>query len=355
MSRPARQYGNMSETNMTSDDQVQHKRALVVPELPERVLDTYARLWQLEIWLRQLVYLELRALAGDDWVSKVRGAEKPKEADKRLTYMPTPEEDPLSYAQFSELCRIISEEWRLFEHFLPPKSIWAAKLEEVTQVRHRVAHFRAGHRDDLDRVVQLLRDIDHGFWRFCTSYNDSHPVLPASDDPVVEHFLHLDPFPWGPIGDGAWARYGIADPGARLAVTVEALCHPWASWSTPVAGKQGLIYDVEISARLNQAFHYRRFLQRTSSLHKHIIHICLDNLARVVRVTIPACLGPDEVIRIVERTITASQYCLGPYGPQDSDDDSVQKLANASPEYVLGPENPLTFLAPDMPCSFFGV
>ena len=48
-------------------------------------------------------HIELRALAGDSWTSKIRGAEKPKETDKRLSHMPTPEEDPLSYAQFSEL------------------------------------------------------------------------------------------------------------------------------------------------------------------------------------------------------------------------------------------------------------
>ena len=332
-----------------------HRREPTVSELPERVLDTYARLWQFETWLRRLVYIELRALAGDNWTSKIHGTEGPKEADKRLTHMPTPEEDPLSYAQFKELCRVILDEWRLFEPFLPPRSIWEAKLEEIIQVRHRVAHFRTGHRDDLERVVQLLRDIDHGFWHFCTSYNDAQPVLPPSEDQVVGHFLHLDPFPWGHTSDGAWVRCGIADPEAHLGVTIEVLCRPWASWSTPVAGKEGLVYDVMVSARRNQAFDYRRFLQSTSSLHRHMIHICLDSLALAVRVTIPALLGTDEVIRIVERIVTTSRYCLAPSSLRDPSDDSVQKLANLWPEHVLGPENPLTFLAPDMPCSFFRV
>lgn len=30
-------------------------------------------------------------------------------------------------------------------------------------------------------------------------------------------------------------------------------------------------------------------------------------------------------------------------------------LADRWPEYVIGSSNPLTFLAPSMPCSFFGV
>ena len=85
---------------MKPDDPARHTSEVTVPELPQRVLNTYARLWQLETWLRRLVYIELRALAGDRWVSKIRGAEKPKETDKRLSHMPTPEEDPLSYRTF---------------------------------------------------------------------------------------------------------------------------------------------------------------------------------------------------------------------------------------------------------------
>ena len=56
-----------------------------------------------------------------------------------------------------------------------------------------MAHFRLGHEDDLARALQLLRDLDRGFWTFCTSYNDAQPILPASNDPVVQHFLDLDP------------------------------------------------------------------------------------------------------------------------------------------------------------------
>ena len=325
-----------------------------VPELPERVLHTYSRLWQLETWLRRLVYIELRALAGDDWQMKIRGAEKPLEADKRLTHMPTPESDPLSYVQFSELRRIISDDWWIFEPFLPPKSLWEAKLEEIAQIRHRGAHFRIGHHDDLQRVVQLLRDLDDGFWRFCSSYNDHHPVLPQSDDPVVSHFLHLDPFPWGEVGDGKWARTGIAGPEIRFAVTVEVLRRPWACWSTPAAGTQGLLYDVMVYARHQSHLDYRRLLQCTSRFHQQLAHICLDRIGKSIRVTIPAVLGAGCIIPIVQGFYDASLYCLVS-GLSQQGDDAVQTFAGAWPAYVLGPDNPLTFLAPDMPCSFFGV
>jgi len=267
--------------------------------------------------------------------------------------MPTAERDPLSYVQLSELRRIISDDWSLFEPFLPPKPIWEAKLEEISQIRHRIAHFRTGHHDDLQRVVQLLRDLDHGFWRFCTSYNDPHPILPQSDDPVESHFLDLDPFPWGEVSDGKWARTGIADPEARFGVMVEVLCRPWAVWSTPAAGKPGLLYDVTIHARQQSHLDYRRLIDSTSRLHEHLVHVCLDSLAKSVRVTIPAILGADRVIQIVERLHEASLYCLVS-GLSRPDADAVQRFADSLPEYVIGPENPLAFLAPDMPCSFFG-
>jgi hypothetical protein len=344
----------MSDTPKKPDKATEVCPHSLVPELPEGVLHTYSRLWQLETWLRRLVYIELRALAGDDWRLKIRGAEKPWEADKRLTHMPTPESDPLSYVQLSELRRIISDDWRLFEPFLPPKSIWEAKLEEIGQIRHRIAHFRRGHNDDLQRVVQFLRDVDHGFWRFCTLYNDPHPILPQSDDPVESHFLHLDPFPWGEVSDGKWARTGIADPEARFGLTVEVLCRPWASWSTPAAGKPGLLYDLMIQARQQRHLDYRRLLESTSRVHEYLVHICLDSMANSIRVTIPAVLGAERVIQIVERLHEASLYCLVP-GLSEPRADAVQSLADSWPEYVLGPENPLTFLAPDMPCSFFGV
>ncbi len=343
----------MSEAPQKSDKATEASSHSLVRELSERVLDTYARLWQLETWLRRLVYVELRALTGDEWRRKIRGAEKPLEADKRLTHMPTPENDPLSYVHFSEIRRIISDDWRLFESFLPPKSIWEAKLEEVAQIRHRIAHFRRGHHDDLQRVVQLLRDLDDGFWRFCTSYNDPHPILPQSEDPVESHFLHLDPFPWGEVSEGKWARTGIADPEARFAMTVEVLCRPWASWSTPAAANPGLLYDVMVHARQQRHLDYPRLLESTSRLHEHIVHICLDSMAQSIRVTIPAVLGAERVIQIVNRLHEASLYCLAS-GLSEPRSDAVQRLADSWPEYVLGPENPLTFLAPDMPCSFFG-
>jgi HEPN superfamily Swt1-like protein len=344
----------MSEIPNQPNPDAESNSGSLVPELSQKTLDTYARLWQFETWLRRLVYVELRALVGDGWALKVSGAQKPKERDKRLTHMPTPEENLLSYSQLSELRSIISEHWRLFESFLPPQHIWDAKLDEISQIRHRVAHFRTGHHDDLQRVTQLLRDIDQGFWRFCTSFNQSGPVLPQSDDPIEARFLHLDQFPWSPVGENKWARIGSADPSARLGVTVEVICRPWAKWETPIIGKEGFLYCLRTHGRHNRVFDYKRLLEQTRNIHKHIVYICLERHFNAFEITLPAILGESQIIQIVKQVLDdALSCCLTTSVFGQGKANTAQSLADEWPEYVLGPENPLTFLGPDMPCSFF--
>jgi hypothetical protein len=327
-----------------------------VSGLPQRTLLTYARLWQLETWLRRMAYVELRAQKGDEWSEAVQNFEKPLQADRQMIHMPTPEDDPLSYAQFSELKQLISDNWNLFRLYLQPQTIWQAKLEEVSQIRNRVAHFRRGHSDDLQRVLQLLRDVDHGFWVFCTSYNSSEPALPASDNPVTAKFLDQDPMPWREISPKKWMRIGHAAPDLIVGVTVETLRRPWVNAPAKLADRaEGYLYNVHLSARDSRRFDYRQFLKATRHLHCRLVHLCLDRLAVSVRLTIPAVLAADTIIRIIEQAIEVAGYTVNRGPVFDLEGKSVQRLSEDWPEYILGPDNPLTFLAPDMPCTFFNV
>ena len=327
-----------------------------IPDFSPRILLTYIQLWQLEIWLRHMVYIELKARDGDNWSNVVQMTDRPRKADKRLTHMPTPESEPLSYASFSELRRLISENWYLFSQYLPPKNIWEAKLDELAQVRNRVAHFRRGHPDDLQRVNQLLRDIDKGFWLFCTSYNDSIPVLPQKDDPVTLEFLQLNPFPYSEIEKGKWAMFGQAASGMKYTVTIETLKRVWARTASQVDGSKGYLYDVRITARDRRIYDYRRLLEDTQDIHQHFVHICLDKYKNSIRVTIPAIIRSETVIKLVKHLIKITEYTIHP-GPEniDESDNSVQLFSEKWPELILGPDNPLTFLDPDMPCRFFSV
>jgi hypothetical protein len=322
-----------------------------VPEVPKRVLATYSRLWQLETWLRRMIYIELRALLGDDWSQDFPASSVSFEADKRLTHMPTPEMNALSYAPLSKLEGVIKQHWGCFSPYLPPQDLWFAKLTEVSQVRHRVMHFRAGHADDHQRVIQLLRDIDQGFWRFCTSYNDPQPILPATDDPVVSHSLPYDPFPWTEVEDKKWARIGIADPSIVVSMTVEVLRRPWVGWLHQVDGKPGSMYDVQFHARDGHKFDYGAFLHNTRAIHPHVAHFCLGSLENSVRITIPALLGSAKVIEIVDRVFDVARSVVDRYPRPLA--TPAEQLADDWPEFVLGPKDPLSFLTPGMKCTFF--
>jgi hypothetical protein len=320
-------------------------------DVPTQVVNTYARLWQLETWLRTMVYVELRALLGDDWAKDLNANPASLQADKSLTHMPTPEMNALSYSQLSKLITLVAAHWGCFTSYLPPQPLWTAKLQEVAQIRHRVAHFRVGHADDLARVKQFLRDIDRGFWRFCTSYNASEPILPQTSDPIAAHFRPLDPLPWVEFEARKWAQIGMRDKSLPVGLNVRAQRRPWATGLlTP--SEPGHLYDFYLFAQDGRGFNMRYLLERTESRHQHLVHLCLDSGASI-RLTVPSVLGTDAVVALVEAFHDAAINAVRRGGAPDR--AGMNTLADAWPEYVLGPDNPLTFLAPDMPCPFFNV
>ncbi|MBD3945654.1 hypothetical protein [Nocardioides ganghwensis] len=326
-----------------------------VREVPTRSVATYARLWQLETWLRQMVYIELCAAFGRHWTQEVAGQPRGSlTADLRLTHMPTPDASPISYVTFGSLCRTIGNHWDLFSVYLPPRDLWEAKLSEVAQIRNRVAHFRLGHFDDLTRLLQFMRDLDDGFWRFCTSYNDAYPVLPPSKDPVTKRFQHLDQFPYVRVNSQSWAKVGVADPDAMFSMSIGVLQRPWqtSKQSGRSSGQPGLLYDVTIVGRDNHRFNYARLLEDTKRLHGDVVHICIDSFGSSVRFTIPAILGARVVNHTIQAFVDRIPNSLHRSHGSDQT-DAVERLAGEWPEYVLGPEDPLVFLEPQMVGSFF--
>lgn len=344
-------------TTAPPDQDLLEQTLEVTPEVPRRVMATYARLWQLETSLRQMVYIELRAAFGNNWQQQI--TPQPGNSlnnDLRLTHMPTPEQHPFSYVTFGNLLKSIASNWRLFEPYLPPQKLWEAKLEEVSQIRNRVAHFRLGHGDDLDRVLRLLRDIDQGFWKFCTSYNNAFPVLPPTKDPVIKKFHPLNQFPYVEVEKRKWAMVGTIGPGEAFTVSVEVMRRAWRARrsSARVAGEEGYLYDVTITGLDRRSFDYPRYLQDTKRLHEAVVHICLDSYNSRVRATIPAVLGTRQVNQTIQGLIDWVPNSLRRSDMEDRSKEN-EYLAQKWPEYVLGPSNPLSFLTPDMPCSFFSL
>lgn len=124
--------------------------------VPLRALETYARWWQLETYLREVVYVELRARWGRAWTDHLSGT-TPKRAAKDgvNAYMASADAgELLAYIDISDLFRLIDDQWELFAPVLPPRERWAGTAHLLRDVRNRNAHCRRPHRDDTARLEQ---------------------------------------------------------------------------------------------------------------------------------------------------------------------------------------------------------
>lgn len=325
-----------------------------ISDIDSNSLILYARLWQLEKWLREMVYLELKTKKGKNWFN-FNKTKNTYDTDKSIKHIPSANDNPLSFTTFPELIKLIDNNWDLFSEYLPQQHIWAVKLEEIVHIRNRVAHFRNGHFDDVGRLLQLMRDIDNGFWTFCTDYNHIQPILPPERDPVSKQFSELDPFSFKEIAPNEWARFGTAPQDLKYIVSINSIRRRWADPNIKIDGTPGYIYDVEIHLRDNRKLDYSCFLTACKKYKSELLHICLDSSAASVRVTIPAILGSDLVCKVINDLILFTENSIKLFMPIHNNEKTIQKLSEKWPEYVLGPENPLTFLGPDMPCSFFNV
>src|SRR5947209_6029636 len=126
----------------------EHKIALPSEVTPESVAG-YARLFQLEYWFRELVYLELKAHSAGAWWTEAEAAlnrskapgipaDKSLTKDKKHPHMATPENDPLWFLSFESLLKIVfdAQLWPLFEPYLTTKELLEAKFTEVLPIRN---------------------------------------------------------------------------------------------------------------------------------------------------------------------------------------------------------------------------
>lgn len=152
-----------------------------------------------------------------------------------------------------------------------------------------------------------------------------------------------------------WARVGVAPRELSYTLSINFMKRKWAEDTKEIAGVAGYIYDVSIILRNDKIFKYNELLSGIRKFKRELIHVCLDALSDSIRVTIPAVIGVDSVCNIIDGLINAVDNSITLSTLRDKDKNAVHKLSNEWPEYVLGPQNPLTYLCHDMPCSFFNV
>jgi hypothetical protein len=123
--------------------------------MPPAASALYARWWQLETWLRSLVYVELRAAYGREWAKRLsKLSEKRRLSDEAFRYMATPDAQALlAYTDAADLFEIIEADWPLFEDALLQQAVWAGRTVELRNIRNRMGHCRRPHADDLSRLM----------------------------------------------------------------------------------------------------------------------------------------------------------------------------------------------------------
>jgi len=169
--------------------------------VPSAAVRLFRMAWQLENWLRTIVYVELRA-ARQDWEQPVKKYVRdwppaPQDKDKVLHHMTTHHQGALSYLTFGELWNFISDKdsWPLFEPYFPPQRNTQARIEEIKTIRNRIAHCREPHQHDEARLKLFLQDMEQGVRTFCQRYTVG---LTGDNDAVSQQLTNS----WDGLGYG---------------------------------------------------------------------------------------------------------------------------------------------------------
>lgn len=211
--------------------------------LPAESLALYARWWQLETWLRQLAYVELRARDGREWGQAVLAAAGRQSQDAQFRHMAgTDAENPLAYLDYSQLIDLIGRNWEQFEPALIRRSSWDARQEELLRIRHRIGHVRRPHEDDLNRVEQTLRDLEQGAFIACASYNQqAAPSAGKHDDAVTTG--------WIAQRHRVARLIDHADNQYDTSVVIRLSRRPWAARPDNLAGAPGMLWHASFFMR----------------------------------------------------------------------------------------------------------
>ncbi|MEU8977615.1 Swt1 family HEPN domain-containing protein [Streptomyces sp. NPDC048309] len=246
-------------------------RAVVPNVVPAQSLALYARWWQLEAWLRELIYVELRALYGAKWLDKLRAASGRQTQDAAYKHMSTADsENPLAYLDYSQLLQVIENHWGQFEYALLESGSWNGRQEELKRVRHRIGHIRKPHRDDLGRIDQTLRDLEQGAFIACAAYNKRTLPSPkkfkdamtvgwiSGEHPTAQRLIrHAD------------TQYGV---GLEVGVSRR----PWASWPEDLENAEGLFWHADFYSR-DRAVDVRHLWNEIRGIRPLIVHMLVSH------------------------------------------------------------------------------
>ncbi|MFF5028579.1 hypothetical protein ACFY2J_30800 [Streptomyces collinus] len=215
-------------------------QALFAGGMPQESIALYSRWWQLETYLRSLLYVELRSAYGVDWSNHIgQGATSRQQMDEARKYMATADwEDPLSYLDIGKLFPRLEEHWDLVAPSLMDKETFLARKPELMAIRNRLGHLRRPHEDDLGRLQQTLRDLEKGAFTAYSSYNAYQRIDRETSDPVVDAWIHEEHRTAQRLINHARQQYEV---GFNLYHSLRPYAQP-PSPGSPVTGNPGSVW-----------------------------------------------------------------------------------------------------------------
>jgi hypothetical protein len=295
-------------------------------DVPASAVAFYARWWQLETWLRQLVYTELRAKYGTEWLEHLAKIAPTRAAKDEINrYMASPDASNfLAYLDVSDLLNLIGsdEHWKLFEPSLLPRARWDGTVEMLRDLRNRNAHCRRPHEDDLNRVEQTLRDLEKGARVALEAHNVRSPFTDDMDDPIAVGWIRKEHIAARRLLDHCAEHH---DAHMRLEWSVR----PWATAPEDdhVAGSEGLFVHAGFhlnQGQLNLASFWRDYVYDSSALNHWLVFLIIDDPS-TPSFTFSSVDGAENVNDVIGAAFDAVMTSKWPRALHDFDMDNIDE------------------------------
>ncbi|WP_241022049.1 Swt1 family HEPN domain-containing protein [Burkholderia sp. Ac-20353] len=301
--------------------------------MPAAASALYSRWWQLETWLRSLVYVELRSANGAAWAVELpAGSASRQQKDDEIHYMRTPDaQDQLAYLDAGPLLQLTLEHWPLFGSYLPGQKIWTGRIEELKAIRNRIGHCRRPHDNDLDRLEQTLRDLDGGAFRATSSFNDQSRPDEDWSDVLVRDWVH-EAHSAAHLIEHARRQY---DTSFSLAFS----SRPWAEHRTTneaqLGRRAGYVWHARWYFRGGRSFDLARFW-RDIAIHKDLIMLVCADSASSLHVSFSALEDQQQVSDVIGLCFDAALSNLGHHLCEDDPFAWARRYANVDPRVHAG-------------------